>query len=278
MLRTAQLIFLLSVVSTCALSQPLPPGAPAVVITEIMYDLPGSGSDSLEFIELRNPSAVNERSLAGYRFLAGIEFSFIGNILVQPHEFVVVAKDSVAFENAFGIPAYQWINGDLDDDGELIVLGNGNIGVDSVAYSNTGLWPASAAGLGHSLEFCNDSLNNAIPLYWSASNTNAGFEVDGLTIFASPGDICSVNNSIDQEQHTSIAVYPNPNSGMLYVNGVSGAFSLTIFDLNGKQVLGRSNLNSNTVIDLEGIISAGIYFAHISAEDKHWVQRIYIME
>jgi hypothetical protein len=277
MLRAA-FLFIAMLFASAGMAQPLPPGAPAVVITEIMYDLPGTGSDSLEFIELRNPSAVNERSLANYRFLSGIEFAFVGNVLVQPHEFVIVAKDSVAFEIAFGIPAYQWVSGDLDDQGELIVLGNGNTGVDSVEYSTGGLWSVSAAGLGHSLEFCNDTLNNAIPLYWSASNTNTGIQIGGATIFASPGDVCSVGNSIYRHNRPDVSVYPNPNLGVVTISGITEKFDVTVFDLNGKSVYSRYGLSGNTTLDLNTELASGMYMAAIRTNGQRFYRRISIVE
>lgn len=243
-----------------------------------MYDLPGADSDSLEFIELRNPSPINDRSLSGYGFLNGIEFSFPINIIVQPHEFVIVAKDSVAFENTFGIPAYQWISGDLSDQGELIVLGNGNAGVDTVEYSTGGLWPASAAGQGYSLEFCNDTLDNSVAFYWTASNTNTGIQVGGTTIFASPGDVCSIGNTMYQHAESQVSIYPNPSSGVINISGISEKFNLVVFDLNGKQVFSRSNLSGSTTIDLNTQLVSGTYIATIQTNTQRLYRRISIVE
>lgn len=69
---------------------------PKIVITEIMYNSPESGTDSLEFIELYN----NEDTaviLTGYTFSSGVQFTFPADTL-QAGAYVVIAVDSVALK------------------------------------------------------------------------------------------------------------------------------------------------------------------------------------
>lgn len=200
--------------SQLARTQPVPPSAPAVVITEIMYHSPALGLDSLEFIELRNPSDTNERSLNGHFFTQGIEFAFPNGLLLQGHEFVIVAKDSLAFENFFGIPAFQWLNSSLSDIGGAIVLKNAfNQIVDSVKYGSASPWPQEASGNGASIVLCNDTLENAGPTNWTAAQTNTGLQVNGIPIYANPNADCSGTNSILTQESDELLIYPNPTDG-----------------------------------------------------------------
>jgi hypothetical protein len=233
------IVILLS--SQFAWAQPAPPGAPAVVITEIMYHAPSAGEDNLEFIELRNPSDTNERSLSGLFFTQGIEFAFPSGLLLQGHEFVIIAKDSVAFEAFFGVPAFQWTNASLSDIGGTIVLRNGfNQVVDSVKYSSASPWPEEASGNGASIVLCNDTLENAGPSNWTAAATNTGLQVNGIPIFANPNADCSGTNSVRDAELNGLLISPNPSNGQFSLNLPSSfqnkACKLTIADLEGRML------------------------------------------
>lgn len=160
-------------------------GAPGVVISEIMYNPPGLDSD-LEYIELYNNSD-NAVNLINYSFAAGIEFTFPGYNL-GAGEYVIVAADSVFFENAFGIPAFEVDGGGLSNGGELIQLvdGDGNV-VDEVSYQPDGDWPAGADGAGASLVLCDLDSDNNDPANWQAASTPTGVDVGGIPVFANPG-------------------------------------------------------------------------------------------
>ncbi|GJM32673.1 MAG: hypothetical protein DHS20C18_16740 [Saprospiraceae bacterium] len=157
-----------------------------VVITEIMYNPPESGTDSLEYIELYNngSTAVN---LIDYSFTSGVTYTFPGFNL-GAGEYVIVAVDSVKFENNFGVAAFQWVSGGLSNGGELIQLsdGDGNI-VDEVDYSDGGAWPIGAAGGGASLVLCDVMGDNTDPANWQAASTATGVISNGLEVFANPG-------------------------------------------------------------------------------------------
>ncbi len=264
-------------------AQPVPPGAPAVVITEIMYHAPNSGSDDLEFVELRNPSTLNERSLNGLHFTSGIEYAFPNGILLEPHGFVVVAKDSVAFENFFGLPAYQWANSSLPDLGGTIVLRSiVNQLVDSVSYDVNLLWPQQAAGNGASIVLCNDTLDNAGPANWTAAATNTGMQVNGIPIFANPNADCTATNSIADEEVGGLSLYPNPCDGhfslMLPGPFQSKILTVIIVDTEGRTV------HSNAIVpdgagqaQLAIDISSGMYVLTLSDGSDSYRQRLVIV-
>lgn len=256
-------------------AQPAPPGPPAVVITEIMYHAPNSGVDDLEFIELRNPSALNERSLNGLHFTSGIEFTFPDGILLEPHGFVLIAKDSVAFENFFGFPAYQWINSSLPDLGGTIVLKSFvNQVVDSVSYDTNILWPQQAAGNGASLVLCNDTLDNAGPTNWTAAATSTGLQVDGVSIFANPNADCSAANSIRTSDVRILRIAPNPSEGLFLLNfpfTLRGkACELTIMNVEGRTVYSNTLISTPFQQHFSIDLPSGMYMLHIA--DGHHSQ------
>ena len=117
-----------------------------LVITEISYNPPESGTDSLEYIELFNAGnqAIN---LEGYSFVNGVDYTF-PPITLNAEEFIVVAIDSAAMLRVFGAEARQWKSGALNNSGERIAIedGNGNL-VDEVEYDDEGDWPGFSADL-----------------------------------------------------------------------------------------------------------------------------------
>ena len=243
--------------------------------------MPGM-ADSLEFIELTNPSVTNQRSLAGYTFTAGIEFTFPLGLIIEPKEVVVVAKDAGAMFRTFGVDAYQWDSGDLNDLGEAIVLNN-NFGqpTDSVFYQTNILWP-SASGNGSSIVFCNDTLPNDISTHWTAAVTNTGVEVDGTTIFANPGTDCNNWVGTTERSRVPLQVYPNPNTGAFFIelpNMSNEILLLSIYNQHGAVVskTEQRTLNRNRVyVDFD--LKQGIYMMQLTTETADYFGRLVIME
>jgi PKD repeat protein len=178
-----------------------------MVVTEIMYNPPEFGIDSLEFIELYNndTAAVN---LQGFYFSNPVSFTF-PNYTVQPHSYLLVAKSASAMYHAFGVTALQWTSGSLSNSGALIKLKDRfNATVDSVQYSPLAPWDTLANGRGPSLELCDPNSNNALPSNWRHAVEFAAINGAGDTIWASPAQGCSYPPVADfaasrSEEHTS---------------------------------------------------------------------------
>ncbi len=163
--------------------------AQGIRITEISYNGPESGADSTEFVELYNSgtSAVN---LQGYSFTQGFVYTF-PNVSIGAGAYFVVAVDSVALINTFGISSsicYQWSSGGLSNGGEDIVLvDNNGTTVDSVDYDDGSPWPTTPDGNGPTLVLCDLTLDQNLGSSWSASTSPAGVIVNGNAVFGSPG-------------------------------------------------------------------------------------------
>lgn len=163
---------------------------PAIALTEIMYNPPESGTDSLEFVEIYNygDTAVD---LTGYSFTQGFDFTF-GDFTLDAGEYAVIGVDSVALNTVFGIAALQF-DGALGNGGEPIELSNpGGSVVFSVTYDDGDDWPTEPDGFGPSLVYCDTEADPNNGSSWIASTTDAGVLIDGIPVFASPGaaDAC----------------------------------------------------------------------------------------
>jgi PKD repeat protein len=164
---------------------------PEIVITEIMYNPPESGNDSLEFIELYN-NGTEPVDMTGFEFDEGVGFIFPA-VILNPAEYLLVSVDSVAMFNAFGTMAYQWTSGALSNGGELIQLvDNNGFFVDSVRYDDHMPWDSLADGFGPSLTLCDPGLDNGLAGNWTASTEFAIINSVGDSIWATPLAGCAM--------------------------------------------------------------------------------------
>ncbi len=178
-----------------------------IVITEIMYNPPESGNDSLEFLELYNNDA-DAINLLDYSFSEGITYTF-PDVTLNPGDYFVVCIDSLAFSNTFGMSAYQWSGGALSNGGEdIILLDNNGVMIDSVVYDDALPWDTLADGFGPSLTLCNPNLDNALASSWSASTEFAAVNAVGDSIFATPFAGCTMVLPVAyfEAEDTTIAV------------------------------------------------------------------------
>jgi hypothetical protein len=168
-----------------------------VVITEISYNPPESGTDSLEYVELLNNSA-NQVDVSGWTFTQGFEYEFPSGTILNPGEYVVISKTYQYFFDIFGFYPLVWVSGGaLTNGGEDIELRNaaGTV-IDYVDYKNIAPWPTTANGMGPSIVLCNPNADNSLPENWSACTTATGKIVNNFEIFANPGAASNCASSI----------------------------------------------------------------------------------
>lgn len=143
-----------------------------LIFSEIMYHprpTPGSNAH-LEFIEIYNAGSVFEE-MDGYQITGGVSYAFPAGLKILPGQFLVVAADPAAVQNAYGITGVlgPWI-GSLNNSSDTIQLkdGRGAMKLD-MTYSSTPPWPVAADGGGASLVLARPSYGEALPEAWAAS-------------------------------------------------------------------------------------------------------------
>lgn len=165
---------------------------PFLVITEIMYNPPESQTDSLEFIEIFN-NDTETVDLTDYYLAEGVDFVF-PSLSIEPGEYLLLAGNAGAMNNTFGVTAWQWTDGALNNGGEEIqLMDKYNNLVDIVDYNPEMPWDTLADGFGPSLTFCDPNLDNNIPENWTTSTEFAAVNAAGDTIWATPGSGCAVD-------------------------------------------------------------------------------------
>ncbi|MCH8330457.1 MAG: lamin tail domain-containing protein, partial [Bacteroidetes bacterium] len=123
-------------------------------ITEIMYNPPVWGpflSGDLEFIEIKNTGSTSI-DLSGVSFIQGIFYTFTNGTLLAAGEFIVLASNTVAFNNKYSTvtPHGQYLGG-LRNAGERIRVSNSTDTIISIRYNDNLPWPSLADGHGWSL-------------------------------------------------------------------------------------------------------------------------------
>lgn len=242
------------------------------MITEIMYNPPEANNDTLEFLEIYNPSVSAMINMAGYYFSSGIEYTFPAGFVLGAGEYVIISGDSVIFEDWYGMDAFQWTGGTaLSNDGEGLTLRtSGGAIADTVFFDDTNAW-ADADGTGYSLVLCNTSLDNNLPSSWTLSENPTGIVVADWEIYADPGtgSTCTPTG-IDNDNVITTLVYPNPTEGNFSMSFASLERSSMVKVHNNlgqlvhTQTLSVGSTNANLDLDLK----AGHYIVSFEKGDS----------
>ena len=168
-----------------------------IIINEISYNPPESGTDKLEYIEFYNTGNSN-LSLKDYSISDAVNIVFPDTV-IKAKSYFVICVNTLSFDTAFGFKALQWTSGALRNDSEVITLldQNGAV-VDSVRYSDVNGWPTAADGFGPSLELCRSSADNRMFEYWKPSTRVTGRFIEGYELKGSPGQA----NNVECAEHS----------------------------------------------------------------------------
>ncbi len=150
------------------------PDAPAIRITEIMYN--PDGSRELEFLELQN---VGDRPVdLGHMHFDGINFTFRPGTMLAPGERIVLISndDPDAFASEYpDVDIFGTFGGNLSNGGENLALLEG-LGrtIISVDYDDSNGWPTEPYGDGKSLVLIDSAGDSNDPTNWAASAQDGG--------------------------------------------------------------------------------------------------------
>lgn len=193
-------------------------GQAQIVITEIMYNPPESGADSLEFIEVLNNSSASV-NMTDWTLEFGT-FSFtIPALNLGANQYQLFSVDAAAMQNNFGKPSIQWTDGALSNNGTSIRLKNASGAlIDSLTYDDAAPWPTEPDGFGPSLVLCDPDSDNLLPASWEAATTPTGVIIAGVEVLATPGtaggcatvlDAKTDNFQVQQNTPTALDVLAN---------------------------------------------------------------------
>ncbi len=164
---------------------------PSLIITEIYYNAPNSGADSLEYVEIYN-KGTTAQSLNNFTFRSAF-VDTLPNIELAAGAYYVVTSDAAFFQKATKATARQWKSGTLANTGETIQLwSDAGVMVDSVRFRAITPWPTTSNGSGPSMELCDLASNNDVGGSWGSSTTAIGYSLNNqngqaIALLGTPG-------------------------------------------------------------------------------------------
>ncbi|MBI3868012.1 MAG: lamin tail domain-containing protein [Verrucomicrobia bacterium] len=163
-----------------------------IVINEIMHS-PISGSSDDCFVELYNRGAQSV-NLGGWKFSAGINYTFASNTIINSGGYLVVAQNITNLLARYGNLSSNNTagnySGSLGHSGDRLALARPDlviktnalgvwstnhihVVVDEVAYGSGGRWGRWSGGGGSSLELKDPASNHRMPDNWADSDESA---------------------------------------------------------------------------------------------------------
>lgn len=182
-----------------------------ITITEISYNPPESGTDSLEYLEIYN-AGLTDVSLKDYKFSKGIDFTFPDTVL-RSTKYLLIVKNAKAFKAVYQKNALDWspsnavsTSNTLTNSGEILEIVNaaGEVKL-SFKYEKVTPWPTGAEGTdggGASIELCMPTADPSVGSNWKASTNDLGFEWNGKKVFGTPGAVNSITECVALADYT----------------------------------------------------------------------------
>ena len=244
-----------------------------LVITEIMYNPPESGTDSLEYVEIYNNSQSSV-DLSNYELHVATSSDVMPSSMLGAGEYKVFSNNNTAFANSYGFSVDELAVSGIGNSGAKIMIKNlTGTTIDSLTYDDKSPWDSLADGEGYSIELCDVNADNTLASNWKASIASiSGLVINSKPMFGTPGAFnsvsCSQTNSVIENEKKNISLYPNPvnlGENVILSENVTGV----ILDITGKQISSIHNSNRISTNDF----SKGIYFLNTASYTKRFVVR-----
>ena len=130
---------------------------------------------SSEYVELCNTQPFPE-DISQWRLAGALDFRFPSRTVLQPGEFVVVARAPADVRSVYGITNVLggYANSLQNNSGSVNLLNRQGAVLLEVGYSDESPWPISADGAGHSLVLARPSYGERNPKAWASSDLIGG--------------------------------------------------------------------------------------------------------
>jgi len=216
-----------------------------LVINEIHYhpaDLGDVSGGNLEFLEIKNTG--NTVNISNIKFSEGIQYQFPMGTIVPTNGFILLASDSTAAKNYYGVEIDGQYKGKLANNGELIALERTDGGeIDVVRYDDTAPWDERPDGGGPSLSLYLDKTeDNHLATSWAGSAGGCTPKAENVFCLPMTFNITSANptcyNGNDGFINIGVSggappmnvLWSNDITTNLVNNLVSGTYEVTVTD------------------------------------------------
>jgi hypothetical protein len=209
-------------------------------------------------------------------------FNFPNNLVLSPHSYFVLCKDSISFTNTypnvknfigsidFGLSSNDKVNL-IDNSGELEAF---------VDYDNNYPWSVEPDGNGSSLELVSTEMQNYTVLNWTASQALGGTPGYENTVTSIIKSIEQIPNEYNLSQN-----YPNPfnpSTTISYSIPERTNVNLEIFNILGENIVKLVNRVQNagvySVTFDASHLSSGIYIYTLKTTSKIISKKMVLMK
>ncbi len=253
--------------------------AGSVIITEIMQDPSAVGDDLGEWFEVYNTTA-SDINLQGWnvidddKSLEDEGFTIENSLVIAAGSYLVFANNGDAASNG-GLPTPDYI---FTTD---FLLGNNSDGMKlecSSTIIDQVIWdggtnfpdPTGASMALHPNHY--SAIDNDDGANWNIATTAYG---DGD--FGTPG-VVNETVSVNLNKMNNFIIYPNPtNDGRFTIRfsaEAKGSRSIMIFDMLGKRVFDKTDLNKDELISTD--LDTGIYILKVTENNKSGMLRLVV--
>jgi len=252
-------------------------------VTELNYHPKDSiiGTDTIdgqdyEFIEFKN-TGTTPIDLSGLKLDSAVFYQFPNEQLLAPGVFYVVAsKPNLFFSKYKQYPSGNFSKNLSNSGEEVILFDRNNKVVLSFTYDDAYPWPMTPDGDGFTLtsKYANPNDNPNSYEYWIASST-----LNGSPFTDDFNSLTSLNKNTAVD--VPILVYPNPTSGLFYVNvgqmQPGSHYQVGIYDTKGTLIF-QNRFENTAVIDLsQRKINDGVYIIKVQTQTRMVAQKILYM-
>lgn len=135
------------------------------------------------------------------------------------------------------------------------------------------LYPGMSKEFVIALSFAHDTSGN-----YAAINKLFQYVSNVRQFYAGNNDFCSLQlSSVPENKTESNAIYPNPASSVITLNGTKAGKEFRIYNAMGSLVISGTSTSDNTVINIS-MLSSGIYTIVIDSDEKNIVAKFLKME
>jgi len=246
-----------------------------IKVTEIHYhpqEQVAIADSEFEFIEIKN-TGTSTLDLGGVQFVNGIEYEFASETALRPGEFIVLAASNEYFYDTYGFLPFDEFSGQLDNNGEkIVVISSAGDTLCSFRYNDGAGWPASADGLGNTLVpvEINPAGSQSNSFDWRASLESGGSPGrDDIITEAITAQVPVHQNSVLNQN------FPNPFTEITYIDYQifeDAQVKLSVYNMVGQHVItlvnrrqpaGLYQVDWNAADHSGNRITNGIYFYRI---------------
>jgi DNA-binding beta-propeller fold protein YncE len=98
-------------------------------------------------------------------------------------------------------------------------------------------------------------------------------EMFDLKIYAQMTFAMRITNSIASVQNSSIKIYPNPATNILYIEGIEENCTLSVYSRDGKQISIPAVKDANSYQLSISLLTTGIYFLEINNQFYKFIKK-----